>query len=76
MSEKSGGTTEEVVMHIEGMSCMHCVGRVESGLRETEGIVDAKVSLEDSQAVITFERTKISAESIRAKISEIGYRAT
>lgn len=33
-------------MKIEGMSCMHCAGRVESALKAVPGVADAKVNLE------------------------------
>ncbi len=40
-------------MKIEGMSCMHCAGRVESALKAVPGVADAKVNLEKKEAVIT-----------------------
>ena len=32
---------EETVLKIEGMSCMHCVGKVEKGLKALEGVLSA-----------------------------------
>ena len=76
MSEMSGKKSEEVVLSVEGMSCMHCVGRVESGLKETAGILEAKVNLEEKRADITFDPEAISVDAIKAKITEIGYKAS
>ena len=58
------------------MSCMHCVGRVESGLKETDGILDAKVSLEEKKAEVSYDPEKITVDRIREKIGEIGYKAS
>ena len=76
MSEMSGKKGEEVILSVEGMSCMHCVGRVESGLKETAGILEAKVNLEEKKADITFDPETISVDAIKAKIAEIGYKAS
>ena len=75
MNTEAGGTGEQVVLTVEGMSCMHCVGRVESGLKDTDGILDAKVSLEQKKAEVSYDPAKITVDGIRDKIAEIGYKA-
>ena len=37
---------------IEGMSCNHCVKRVENALKELEGVQDVKVNLKKKTADI------------------------
>jgi copper ion binding protein len=76
MASSASGKGEQVVITVEGMSCMHCVGRVESGLKETAGVLDAKVSLEEKKAEVSYDPEKITADGIREKIVEIGYQAT
>ena len=76
MTSQTGGTAEQAVITVEGMSCMHCVGRVEAGLKETEGILDAKVSLEEKKAEVSYDPGKITVDGIRAKIVEIGYKTS
>ena len=76
MAASAGGTGEQIVITVEGMSCMHCVGRVESGLKGTDGILDAKVSLEEKKAEVSYDPERITADGIKEKIVEIGYKAT
>jgi copper chaperone len=45
----------EVVLSIEGMSCGHCVRAVKELAEEVQGVVEAKVSLESREAVITVD---------------------
>ncbi len=40
---------------IEGMSCNHCVKRVESALLDLEGLVSVKVNLSSKSAMIDVE---------------------
>ena len=37
------------IYHIEGMSCDHCVARVEKALSEVPGVKKAKVNFKESQ---------------------------
>jgi len=76
MSGLFGKKGEELVLSVEGMSCMHCVGKVESGLKSTDGVLDAKVSLEEKQAAIQFDPGKVSVDQIKQKITDIGYKVT
>ncbi|KAF1303340.1 copper chaperone CopZ [Enterococcus saccharolyticus] len=60
---------------INGMSCQHCVGRVEKAVHELPGIKKVKVNLKKQNGVIKFDETETSAESIVAAINETGYEA-
>lgn len=40
---------------IEGMSCNHCVKRVESALLDLEGLVSVKVNLSSKSAMVDVE---------------------
>lgn len=43
------------VLKIEGMSCEHCVGRVDKALKALEGVQSVEVSLEKNEAVVVSE---------------------
>ncbi len=64
----------KAVVHIEGMSCGHCVMRVEKGVAGMPGVKAAKVDLQKKQGTFTFDPALTSEEAIKAKITEIGYR--
>ena len=40
-------------LHVEGMTCQHCVNRVEKALEPVDGISDVLVSLENNRVTIT-----------------------
>lgn len=65
---------EELVLTVEGMSCMHCVGKVEKGLGGLQGVLSAKVSLEKKEATVRYDAGKVSPDQIKDKIREIGYQ--
>ena len=64
---------KEFKFNVDGMSCMHCVARVENILKEIPTVKSVKVSLENKEASV------IAAEEfdpdIAAKaITEAGYK--
>lgn len=58
------------IIKIEGMSCMHCVGRVESALNAIEG-VKATVELKKKRAVV---QTDVADEILVKAIEDAGYK--
>ena len=72
--DKKDETT--AVVKIEGMSCGHCVMRVEKGVTALVGVKSAKVDLAKKEGTFTFDPGQTSEEAIKAKIKEIGYQAS
>ena len=65
---------EKTIM-IEGMSCEHCVRRVEKALKEIDGITEVKVILEDNKAVV--ETTgQVEDKDLVDAVSDAGYTVT
>ncbi|MGD9887350.1 MAG: heavy-metal-associated domain-containing protein [Bacilli bacterium] len=64
----------EKTILIEGMSCQHCVKRVEKALANIGG-VDAKVSLEQKLAKVNFKKD-IKDQLIIDTINDLGYKVT
>lgn len=64
----------ETVLKIEGMSCMHCVGRVEKALTSINGVKSAKVSLEENEAVVEYDSSKANINKFKDAIEEAGYK--
>lgn len=65
---------EEVTLKVEGMSCKHCSGKVEKGLRDMDGVLSADVDLDRKEAKIRFDAAKVKAEDLAKKIVDVGYR--
>lgn len=61
-------------IHIEGMSCSHCTGRVEKALNALDGVC-ATVSLEEKAAAVTLSK-EVSDDVLRAAVTDAGYEVT
>lgn len=62
-----------VILKIEGMSCMHCVSKVEKALTLLEGVEKAKVNLDEKRADIEYDESKVDLETLKATVAEVGY---
>ncbi|MDR2793992.1 MAG: copper ion binding protein [Treponema sp.] len=65
----------KTLLHIEGMSCEHCVKHVTESLKRVNGVKSAKVSLKDKKAVVN-HKDDVTLESMKAAVAEAGYEAT
>jgi len=63
----------EKKIHIEGMSCGHCVGTVTRALSDMKGVSDVEVDLEEKRALVTLE-TEVSDEAFKKEIETAGYK--
>jgi len=59
------------VLHIEGMTCMHCSGRVEKALNGLDG-VDAQVNLTEKTATLNVTG-EVSDELLKKTVADAGY---
>ncbi|NEN75977.1 heavy-metal-associated domain-containing protein [Pelistega sp. NLN82] len=64
---------QTVTLHIEGMTCGGCVKSVTRVLTEQAGVQKAEVSLENKQAVITFDESAVSVSQLKEVIEDAGY---
>lgn len=64
----------EVKVKIEGMSCMHCVGRVKQALSGLTGVAEANIEI--GSASVKFDETKLEKEEIETAIKKAGYKVT
>ena len=60
---------------IEGMSCPHCVKRVQDALNGLKGVKKAKVDLTSKSADVLFTESKISRDEIVKTVNELGFSA-
>lgn len=60
---------------IEGMSCQHCVARVEKALQELDGVVEAKVDLASKTAKLKLWED-VNDALIRTAVDDAGYQVT
>jgi len=59
---------------IEGMSCMHCVKRVQTALAGVSGVTRAEVNLE--KKIATVEGEALNDETLTSAVVDAGYQVT
>ncbi|MDP2813732.1 MAG: copper ion binding protein [Erysipelotrichaceae bacterium] len=59
-------------LSIEGMSCNHCVKRVESGISELPGVKSVKVNLGSKSALVETEE-EFDVQLLFNAVDEAGY---
>ena len=61
----------QITLHIEGMTCEHCVNRVAEALNNIDG-VSAKVNLHKKNAAVSFDRP-VEEETLCSVVEKAGY---
>ena len=59
-----------VKLKIDGMSCMHCVARVQKALDGVKGVTSADVSLENGEATVNGD---FDVNEALAAVTDAGY---
>ena len=65
---------KQTTIHIEGMSCGHCLNAVNRALSSLPGV--ALDSVEMGRAMLRYDESVITPEAIRDAVADAGYRAT
>ncbi|WP_163563808.1 copper-binding metallochaperone CopP [Helicobacter suis] len=63
---------QEISLKVIGMTCQHCVDKIEKFVGELEGVNKIDVSLEKQQVVVAFEEPA-KLEAIKEAILDAGY---
>jgi len=58
---------------IQGMTCGNCVRHVEKALRNLPGISQLEVNLEKQEALVEYNSTVVTYESMASALKEAGY---
>lgn len=66
--------TRETRLHIEGMSCGHCIGRVRSTLQQIPGV--EVLSLQLGSATVRYPEGGTTPEAIARALTSDGYATT
>ena len=69
---KAGQKT--VQMRIAGMTCASCAKSLEASIRNMNGVMKVTVDYKAGQAVVTFDTSKQSAESLSKFVATCGYK--
>lgn len=58
---------------IKGMSCNHCVAKVEESINELPGVQKVKINLKKELGTVKFDESLVDAQQIATKVTETGY---
>ncbi|PAB01280.1 copper chaperone CopZ [Enterococcus canintestini] len=59
--------------NISGMSCEHCVARVEGAINALPGVKKVKINLKKNNGVVKYDDTQLTTEKIVEAVSAAGY---
>ncbi|XP_053420005.1 copper-transporting ATPase 2 isoform X2 [Nycticebus coucang] len=73
---RSWPSQEAVVrLRVKGMTCQSCVSTIEGKVRKLQGVVRARVSLSNQEAIITYQPYLIQPEDLRDHVNDMGFEA-
>ncbi len=64
---------ETLTLHIDGMSCGHCVGQVTKALSQLDGVQVKSVKV--GEALVVYDQREIAPADIARAVNEAGYEA-
>jgi copper chaperone CopZ len=65
----------QVAIPVEGMTCYTCTVAVEHGLKELEGVQEAKASVPDRMVTVSYDPQKVSVKQMVEAVNKTGYQA-
>lgn len=66
-------TIEKKILNVEGMSCGHCVNRIQKTVGALKGVSVVSVDLQGKTAAVEFDAEQVSLKDIKAAIEDQGY---
>ena len=60
---------------VEGVGCASCIRKIENGLKETPGVVDARVNFTDRRVAVDWREVALTASEVIETLERIGYPA-
>lgn len=63
----------KTTLSVNGMSCAHCEGRVNTALEAMDGVSSSKASAKKNEVTVKFDDAKATLDAIKAAIIEVGY---
>lgn len=67
---------ETTTIKVGGMSCGGCVKNVTGALEGIDGVQKAEVSLEQAQAVVSFDGAKVQRADLVQAVEDAGFDAS
>ena len=68
--------TQTVTLSVPGMDCAACPITVKKALTKVEGVIEAKVTWEPKEAVVTYDDAKTTPAALTKATENAGYPST
>jgi len=68
--------TRTVTLSVPGMTCATCPITVRTALRKVDGVIEANVTWEPKEAVVTFDDAKTNIRALTEATRNAGYPST
>lgn len=62
--------------NISGMDCEGCTAPINNEILKLNGIIEANTSYKNANAIVKFDNSKVSVDSIANAVNAIGYKVT
>src|SRR3954469_6505765 len=72
---KRAGGVAHIDLAVEGVNCAVCIRRIENGLKELPGILDARLNFTNRRLAVDWREGELSAGTLISELERIGYRA-
>lgn len=63
-----------VQLNISGMDCEGCIALINGELSKVDGVIEANTSYKNANAIVKFDNTKTSVDSLAGIVNRIGYK--
>jgi len=72
----SSGEMAQVVLPVEGMTCVTCEWGIEKALGKLDGVTEAKASSSEQKVLVRYERGRVTFEQMIDAVDSTGYKAS
>jgi P-type Cu2+ transporter len=67
--------TAHITLAVEGVGCAGCIRKIEGGLKQLPGIIDARLNFTNRRLAVDWREDELDAAQVIEALQRIGYRA-
>ena len=75
MSPSAVSTDSKVIISVEGLTCASCSLTVRRALKKMDGVEKIEPGPRESEALVTYDATKVKPEQFVEAINKLGFKA-
>lgn len=72
----SSGALAQVVLPVEGMTCVTCEWGIEKALGKLDGVIEAKASSSERKVLVRYEPGKVTFQQMIEAVNATGYKTS